>query len=45
MSIYDILSDYVENNCTEIAEGEYIETEYLEKEYFPTYEEICCTND
>ncbi len=31
MDVYDILKEYIETNCTEIAENEYIETEYQEE--------------
>ncbi len=31
MDIYDIVAEYVDVNCTEISENEYIEIEYIEK--------------
>jgi len=32
MDVYDILTEYININCTKISEDEYIEVEYVEKE-------------
>jgi len=32
MDVHDILTEYVNANCTEVSDNEYIETEYIEED-------------